>query len=381
MLPLGEHDSEAPAFAWWRAVQGRITQSGVAQGAISQDGQADDLLLSAGFAQDDRPAGVTLLLSNDDVAVRVHSVADMTVPQALAAACIDARGAAIDADEDLHSAAAVQNSEGSAVSIISATASKLRVEQRLAALGKMGLHPDHIMPAAALMPPPAAGYGHFVVAGQPYLRGTELAAADDPALRQALLIDDEPLLIAEDAVLNALADLPSQRLPDLRSGIFAARPGKAWFTSAQKKWLGALAAVLVVVSLIIPAVRLWVYSSAEKAAAAQVLTKVQADFPGATDIITARTQVDAELARRGAGASVFSVPASALLIALERSGGVTLQDMQFQPGGTIAAKIAAKDENAMAKFLEDLQINQGFTLTCEQCETPGQTVFDITVRG
>jgi general secretion pathway protein L len=135
------------------------------------------------------------------------------------------------------------------------------------------------------------------------------------------------------------------------------------------------------VTLLIPAYRLWRYSSAEDAAVSAVLTKVQADFPAATDMTTARTLIDSELSRRGAGASIFSVPASALLSALEQAPALTLQNLRYQPGGTLAATINAPDIEAMNGFLDNLQNAQGFTLTCQQCETPGATVFDITVRG
>lgn len=392
--------ASAPLFAWWKIMPGQMVQSGV----------ADDVLAASGFSQINRPDHVTLLLSNDDAAVRMHKFKDITAPQAIAASRIAALNAAIDNADMLQGAAALLTQNDGALTTISAVVRRDVLHMHLANLREIGLEPAHIYPAAALInalpdsgpdggpdnvpdnvsaisPANAqaeggmAGYASFALAGQHYLIGPELAASDDPALRQALLIDDEPQMLDDSIVHAAMTALPSSALPDLRHGIFAARSNDVLFTSRQKKWLTGLVAALLLVTFLIPAYRLWRYSSAEDAAISAVLSKVQADFPAATDMTTARTLIDSELSRRGAAASIFSVPASALLSALEQTPALTLQNLRYQPGGIVSATIKAPDAEAMNAFLQDLQNVQGFTLTCQQCETPGAKAFDITVRG
>ena len=370
--PIDAAGGEAVAhYAWWKVMAGRIVQYG----------RDSDVLAASGFTQGAEPDRVTLLLSNDDAAVRVHRFADITPQQAIAAAQAEALNAAIDADDDMHSAAALFEHSSAAIAAVSAVVRKSVLQTRLTQLQDMGLTPDHVVPAATLMPLPDSGYACFVLADHDYLLGQDLAAADDRALRQALLIDQEPELLDEDRVHAALADLPSAHSPDLRHGAFAKQMSNAYMTPVRAKWLAGMAAALLIITLLIPAVRLWIYSSAEDAAISAVLPKVQADFPAATDLDTARNLVDDALARRGAGASIFSVPAAALLRALEESNGIVLQDLAYQPGGVIAARISAENTENVRLFMEGLQINQGFTLTCQQCDQPSQTVFDITVRG
>jgi general secretion pathway protein L len=377
-----------PLFAWWKTVSGRLVQSGV----------ADDVLAASGFTLNDRPDQVTLLLSNDDAAVRLYVFNDITPPQAIAATRIAALDAAIDNADMLQGAAALLTQNDGGLTTISAVARRDVLHMHLAHLRDIGLEPAYIYPAAALInalpdmvPAPdqkqeqaggkITGYARFALAGQDYLIGPELAASDDPALRQALLIDGEPQLLDDIIVHSAMAALPSSALPNLRHGIFAARSNDGLFSAGQKKWLTGLVTALLLVTFLIPALRLWRYSSAEDAAISAVLSKVQADFPAATDMTTARTLIDSELAKRGAGASIFSVPASALLSALEQAPALTIQNLRYQPGGIVSATIKAPNAEAMNGFLEDLQNNQGYMLTCQQCTTPGATIFDITVRG
>jgi len=369
--PCAASDGGSPVFAWWKIENGRLVQSG----------DHVDVRQAAGCAEDHAPDCVTLLLTPDDCAVRINDAGDMTIAQALAAANIDARGSAIDADDILHSVAVPLTGSRGSLKTVSAVVRRDLLHARLEQLNMIGLQPDHILPGAAVMMPVASGYRHFVLGDQAYLCGEELAAADDLSLRQALLIDDEPALFAEKDVYTALAALPLAHIPDLCSGDFVKNSGGAWFSRSQKNLLAGLALALFAISLVIPAVRLWIYDSAEQDVVTGVLAKVQQDFPNADNMATARTQVDDALLRKGAGASVFSAPASALLLALERSPGATIEALRYQSDGAITVTLRASDVNVTNAVLRDLQENQGYGVDCPNCQTPDQTAWEVTVRG
>lgn len=253
---------------------------------------------------------------------------------------------------------------------------------QLALLAEVGLERAQVMPAALVLP--KADTGHVVTAhlgGQPLCRTAEAAFADDPAVTPLLTtgltshaLDDEALRRALGA---AFADPPL----NLRSGAFAL-PRRRW--SADSRWgqiarMAAIAALLGLAIMLAQIARLhWAASSAED----QAIADAQRLFPAVADLPAAETAVQAELARRGLGAQVFTVPTAALFAAMQGNANVKLRSMNFGTGGVLSFEAAAPRPEDINQILLTLQ-SRGYVVTVPPAlaaDSTGATVAQITLR-
>ncbi|MEM1132488.1 MAG: type II secretion system protein GspL [Pseudomonadota bacterium] len=380
-LPLSEEDS-ARRFAWWKCVTGKCVQQG----------EGDDVRDAAGLSPDHDAPTVILLVPADICVVRSHQMADMTAPQALVAARIAALDNSITENADLHVGAALiehvaaDNADESALDqpahhVETAVVARADLQPLLEDCQAMDCDPNHIVPAALVMPLQGEAASRFGLGPYAFLRTPDLATEDDPALRDMLIGETDCIDIPDDKVVAALGSLSVQSLPDLRQGDFAKRQESAVMEPRQKQLLFGLVAALIVITLLIPALRMWRYQSATETMTSETVAKAKPLLPAATDLNSAEQQVDAALLARGAGARIFTAPTAALFSLMQKVDNITIRDLGYRADGTLTAVVAAPDNATMNQLLLPLQ-EQGYIITATQrAEAGGASVIDLTVRG
>ncbi|QGN53839.1 type II secretion system protein GspL [Novosphingobium sp. Gsoil 351] len=325
---------------------------------------------------DDAPWGepcegdrVVALVPSDQAPVRVRPRGTMPLAQGLAAARLESGG------EGLH----VAVGEGER-GILVATAALSAMDLWLAELATAGLAPDALVPAALILPAPAAGAASAQLAGQPLARTADAAFAGEPEL-VAALAGSEPEAVSDAALERAL--LAAWRDPplNLRQGLYAPRR-VSFFRLPDWRQLARMAAVAALLGFLILAVetvKLNLDASAREQAA---LAAAQKRFPAAVDLATAQSLAAAELARRGEGGASFTAPTAALLGAMRPIPSVALRDLGYAADGTLRFQAAAPTADAINRLLAALQAD-GWQVTVPPSLAPdatGATVAPITVR-
>ena len=355
------------AWRWWR-----VASSGL-EAARSYDPDEGDIW-------SDLPEGarVVALVPADRAPVRSRPRGTMPLPQALAAARLEAGGELGEGWEagGVHVAVAPGPDAGS---LLVASAAHADMDVWLAELAAAGLAPDALVPAALILP---AGEGPTVaeLEGQPLARTADAAFAGEPEL-VAAVAGGEPRRLDDDALAGAL--LAAWRDPplDLRQGPYA--PKRVSFFRLpdwlQLARMAALAALLGVLVLATETIKLNRDAAAREAAA---LAAAQQRFPAAVDLASAQSLAAAELARRGAGGAAFAAPASALLAAMRPIPSLKLRDLGYGADGTLRFQAAAPTADEINRLLTTLQ-REGWQVTVPPSLAPdptGATVAAITVR-
>ncbi|MEO1043980.1 MAG: type II secretion system protein GspL [Pseudomonadota bacterium] len=379
ILPLPHDDAadggDAMRFAWWKCVQGKCVQHG----------ESGNVLAAASRSPEQDIGPVILLLPATICAVARHRFSDITAPQALAAARMAALENSIGDDDALHVSALVtesgQDDDAMAHHVQTVVIESATLDAVLSGCKAIGLDPDHILPAALVVPRHGEECFRFTLGPYGFLRAPAIAAEDDPALRELLIGDRPSETMDEDAVVAALGSLSERALPDLRQGGFAKKVDRSLLAPEEKRIIAGLLAVLVVVTLLIPGIRLLRYQAATDSVVEETVSQAQQVLPSVTDLDSAEQQVDAALLERGTGPRIFSAPAAALFAIVQRVENITIRDLGYRADGMLTAVVAAPDNATMNQLLLPLQ-EQGYTITATQRqEAGGATVIDLTVRG
>lgn len=365
-LILALPDDETTAPHWWRVIDGRVTQSGT----------GTNWLGATGMARLDENCVVLMLVPTTLVTLHAVSFPDMPVRQGRAAARLTAMESAIGSPEALHVVAAGSNDAADPHDV--AIVARTDMVHWLDWARQHGLDPDHMMPAAMLLPRPDIGFVRGVIAGQFVLRGdTGALLADDPIA--SAVVGDAPVVdIAPEAITAAMIAALDACPLDLREGAFALRKRRA----LDRGGLTQIAIILgfaALCSLLIAIVLIAKYSLGANALDARTVEAAQTVLPNVTDAASAQVQLDAELARTGKGGG-FTGPLSGLYRALQAAPNVSITTMNHSADGTLRVTLAgtrAEDINAALIALQEA----GFTITAtSSADQSGRVLADITVR-
>lgn len=354
---------------WWE----------MAEGGVRARGEDIDPLAAAGRDAPQVDARIVALAPAARSVVRRHRFEGLPPAQAEAAARLEAIDRSIGGSDGVHvSARALADAEDGAV--LTAAIDPGTLAAGLAILQQRGLDPDRVVPASLVPPAPENGIAQAVVGGEPVLRGADFAAIDEPHLRAALVGDTPPERIAGEALDAALWAAFADPPIDLRSGPFRKRRTRLAITATQIRRLATLAGLVLLGSLLIGLVQLTKYSLGADAQDRRALAAAQRVVPGVADLDGAEAALRAELAARGRGALVFTVPSAALYAALRQAPNVTLRQLSYERGGLLSASLSAPTPEDINAVLVAIQ-RDGYVITANaRQEANGETWADITVR-
>ncbi|WP_017669672.1 type II secretion system protein GspL [Blastomonas sp. AAP53] len=349
------------ALHWWQAQDGHIVARGqdFSPPAIAAD------------------APVTALIPAADTVIRTLDMGDMTAAQAEAAARYRAADLSIGGDVFV-AVRALGKAEGSGMRVLCATISRATLADHLAELALRGLDPDIIVPVGLLLPASddaiSATFGDLAAD-----RLGDLVLPPDETLSSLLLGGSTARQLDQDARDGALVAVLTDPPLNLRQGDFARRTPLFALGPGQGRTLAWLLGAVLLVSLAIPLTEIAKNYLGADLAERRALASAQRLVPGAVDVTQAEQQIDAQLAARGAGNMVASVPLAGLLSAMQPVPGVVIRQADYRPGGIIGAMIAAPRVEDLNTVLIALQ-NNGYKVTAaNRSDATGQAVADITV--
>ena len=369
-FPTGEQQ----ALHWWLVDGGEIIQRGcdadpivaAAIPAVSTDDQT--VLPIADYMQ-------IALVSSTHSTVRWHNLAgEITEKQALVAAMIDARSQSLNSD-GLHIAAIA----GEGGQIITGAIERGLMASGLAHLKSLNIDPDIIAPSGLLIPGDSEHAIQADLGFEMLLRAKQLIAPAEPALINHLTGQGEIHKLDNAVVETALVNAPSQRLVNLRSGLFAKKI-RATVSTRQKRILVGMIAALLLITLAIPIVQWIKYAGAADAADEAALVAAKAELGQVANIEEAERQLDERLANESRGNRIYSVPSSALFSAVQAVPAVAVDRLGYRQDGTLSARLSASRNEEINPVLIALQQN-GFTLTATPTtDATGMAKADITLR-
>lgn len=313
------------------------------------------------------------IISATQSSLRLVAAKGLEPRQELAVARIDAQQTALGV---AHIATAL-STDGR---VLVATANSAAVDRGLERLAAMGLWPNTVVPAAALVSPPEGEVWHVDLAGDAFLRSASIACPDEAALRVALFGSAEPVVPDDDQLAAALALLSLNPAPDFLEGRQQKRQSRFALDSNQWLWLKRLtllACLLLLASGIAYWAKLQWAISAENELAVTAAQKVD---PAITDIAQADARLDAALARKGVSSGRTSMLAAIVWQSVRTAENVTINDLRVGKDGMLSATLAAPDANGANAVLLAIQ-RAGYTITATpRRDQSGLTLVDLTVR-
>lgn len=353
---------------WWHIVDGQVQRRGIDH----------EPRYAAGLTDPDLPLTQITLVPSTLAAVRWHAIeGDLSAKQAAKAGEAMALADSIGDAATLHAAAApLGESE-----VVTACVDRGLMAEALVRLAAAGIDPDLVIPAGLVVSSPDDDFVEADFGFEKLLRGARLIVPDEDSLRDALIAAAPVQVYGPDALDTAIALTPAYAGPNLRSGAFAKKARSSW-GDAQKKLLLTLLAVVLILSLLVPVVRLAKLHYAASAAESRALAAARTIVPEVAGLAAAEQALDQKLAVSGRGNSVFAVPASGLFAAVQSVPQVAIRTMGYQPNAVVSARLTAPSAEAIDSVLATLSAN-GFTVAANPAAAgEGGTVeADITVRG
>ncbi len=348
----------------------------VVDGAVVQRGAGANWLAACGLAA--LPQDMVVMLVPPAALVTLHWALhpDLAPRQGRAAARLAALAGGIVPSDQLF--AATDENDDPARPHLIALAARSDVQHWLLWAQHHGLDPDVIVPAPLLLPPVEQDFARGIVGGAAVWRGREAAFSGDMALVE--LTGEAGFREVAPAEVEALAIAALERPPlDLRQGDFAKRVRREWDRQALKRialWSG----LILLASLLIAVIGVARQHMAADRLDAESLALARDVLPNATDVASAESEMDRQLAARGAGGYAFTASAAAVMAAMQDSPGVSLTALSRDPDGMVRATLAAAKAEEINTVLLALQA-AGFTITATPSQDPGgRTLADITVR-
>jgi general secretion pathway protein L len=344
---------------WWHVVDGELVSAGTGDEWLTFADRRRNLVGIAPTAQ------VRLSFSE-----KPSSAA--TARQAEAVARVAAVNSSLGDDETLHSASAVTD-DGS---IVTAVADRDAMSAWLDWARGLGAEPNHVVPAAALLPLSdrwtAAAFGDEHVVGR---RGTVLP--DEPELADALIGDGEVETLDDEQVRSVLAHAAEDPPLDLRTGRFA-RGRRIAIGGSQIRQLAILAALIPLVVLAWAVVVIVKLEFSTKQLDSETLAAATTTLGKPVTLETA----ESELAQR-AGGSAFGglmAPLTAVYQSLQPEQSVSTTSISYAPDGTLSVTFAGPGVDSINRVLVALQRN-GYRVTAVPRQSPdGRSMVDATVR-
>ncbi|GHC88829.1 type II secretion system protein L [Novosphingobium pokkalii] len=291
------------------------------------------------------PGRVTALAPPGAMPVLCQPIEDAATPaQALGLARLAAADAAL-----AHGSLALAALEDGMVLTAQIDSARLEAWQQ-AVVAMIGRPADALVPAALVLPPPAAGTVYRAALGGMDLARTVAAAfAAEPLLWQALVPPEASVEPCSDAVL-------SQRLMQAHArpwlDVLGGANAKAGAPPRRLAWLAILVLLL---ALAVPVGQIARWRMAAAGAEANALAQVRARFPGVADIASAEQVVRTARRQAQAGADGWAPPTAALWQALRAAPEVRLAGLVHSKGGVLRFTLTAPDTAAIDAVLLDLQ--------------------------
>lgn len=338
-----------------------------------------------GFAPgDDAPWGelgegrVVALVPAALAPVRSMPRGEMPMAQALAAARLDPPGLSAPGNDSHVAVAAGADGE----TVLSATVAKAEMDLWLAQLAANGLDAAALVPAALVLPLPAADRVSTGTLGDQALARTgQIAFAGEGELVALLAPGGEVEAIDGDALARRLVTTFEAPELDLRQGAYAI-PRVSYFRLPDWRQLARMAAILALLVFAIFAIETLKLNFDASQREDAALEMARAHYPGVGDLAAAEVQIRTELLRRGAGGVTFADSAPAVFAAMQPVPSVSLRNLNWRADGTLAIRAAAPSSDALNRMLIALQ-RDGWQITVPPEIAPdptGATVADITVR-
>jgi general secretion pathway protein L len=358
-------DAAQPEAHWWRVIDGVIVARGADGDWVGQTGAADG-------------AGRRLIGLAPAAAVRLAlaepSPAATTPRQAAAVARVAAVEQSLGDPETLHAASvAIPDGDGALVTAIVANSTMLEWLDWAKALGA---DPDHIVPAAALLPVGEEWVAATV--GAEHLVGRrDVVFANEPALAQAIVGNaDVKELPAEviDAELAAMAEAP---ILDLRTGRFAKRR-RLVIDRDRIRELIVLACLIPIVTLLWAIVSVVRLENSSDRLDAETLRIAQSVVGRPVTLETAEAEM---VQRRGSSAGPgLSAPLAALYKGLQGETAISSTQIGYRAEGTLSATLAAPTIDEINRLLVVLQ-RDGYRITAVPRQAPdGRAMVETTIR-
>lgn len=353
---------------WWHVAEGAVQAWGC---------DPDPLTASQAYGQDAVAADVFMiaLVPSHLTSIMGHEAIDGTTEsQALAAARMAAKARSLEG-EKVHIVGTLAGS-GEAVT---ASIGRDILSAGLVRLQALAVDPDAIIPTGWLLPVAgddavSADFGFDRV-----LRGGNVIATDDVALREILFADRTIAPITGDDFDAMMVGAPEKTGLNFRSGPFAKKTQRA-MDMKQRRRLGWMVAALVIVTLAIPLVQLAKYHRAAGAADEAALASAATVVGEQENPERAERALDQRLIAENRGNIMFPVPASALYSALQQAPNVAITRMAYGENGIVSATLSAVRNEDINPVLIAIQ-KAGFIITATpRTDATGSAQADITVR-
>ena len=364
ILYLPETDDAQPR--WTRVVDDVAIQSGT--GA--------NWLMACGISALPDDNRVMLVPPGGQVTLHWISHPDLPARQGRAAARLTAMASGVVMADQL--VAATDENDDPARPHMVAVAGRADMQHWLLWAQHHGLDPDMIVPAPLLLPEPEDGFARGIVGDALVWRGVDMAMPDDMAMAE--LIGDARVVEVAPATVEGLAIAALKQPPvNLRQGDYAKRVRRQMDGQALGRialWCG----IILLIGLLITLTGIVKNHREASRLDAQSVTLAQQILPGASDAEQALTEMEGQLAARGAGGRAFTAPVAALMTAMQDAPGVSLTSLSRDPDGMIRATLAAAKADDINLVLLAIQA-AGFTITATPSQDPGgRTLADITVQ-
>lgn len=366
LIALPTTDNEA--LYWWHVADGAVQARGC-------DPDPPTALHDDGPDETQADARVIALVPSHLTSIMAHeAISGTNESQALAAATMAAKVQSLEG-EKVHIVATVDGEGG----VVTASVGRDILSAGLVHLRALNIDPEAIIPSGWLLP--VIGYGALSAdfGFDQVVRADNIIATDDSVLREFLFADRVITPMTGETFDAMLLGASGKADLNFRSGPFAKKTQRS-MDAKQKRWLGWMAAALVVVSLAIPLVQLAQYHWAAGAADEAALASAAAVVGEQENPDSAERALDQRLIAENRGNIMFPVPASALYLALQQVPNVSIIRMSYGENGIVSATLSAVRNEDINPALLALQ-EAGFIITATpRTDATGSAQADITVR-
>jgi general secretion pathway protein L len=240
----------------------------------------------------------------------------------------------------------------------------------------LGIDPDHIVPAASLLP--VGDKWVEATVGAEHLVGRRaMVLPNEPALAEALVGGEEVETLPPDLVDTEIAAMAAAPILDLRVGRFAKRR-RLVIDRDRIRELAVLAALVPIITLLWAIVSLVRLENSSDRLDAETLRIAAAAVGRPVTLETAEADM---LQRLGpAAGSGLSAPLSALYTGLQSEAGVSSTQIGYRGDGTLSVTLAAPTVTDINRLLVALQ-REGYRITAVPRQAPdGRSMADVTIR-